>query len=248
MTPSRPVDGATDGPLCVALDWPDPERCVAVAREVSPHAAVLKVGLSAFSAGGPELVTRIAALRPVFLDLKLLDIPAQVGGAVAAARALGVRYVTAHATGGSPMLEAAVASAGDSLDILSVTVLTSLDDAALASVGVDGGVAAQVDRLAKLALAAGAGGLVCSPLEVGALRKCFGPQTAGGPLLVVPGARPPGAREDDQRRTGPPQRARAEGADLVVVGRPITAAPDPAAAAERLAAELRSVVPVRENA
>jgi orotidine-5'-phosphate decarboxylase len=247
MTLTRTA-GTAGGSLCVALDWPDPDRCLAVARRVSPHAAVLKVGLTAFCAGGAALVAEIGALRPVFLDLKLLDIPAQVGGAVSAARALGVRYVTAHASGGAPMLEAAVESAGDAIDILGVTVLTSLDDAALASVGVSGGAAAQVDRLAELALGAGAGGLVCSALEVGALRERFGPRSEGGPLLVVPGARASGAAGHDQLRVGPPERARAEGADLVVVGRPITTASDPAAAAERMAAALASVVPDRESA
>ena len=236
---SAPQRGDTDG-LCVALDSPSPERCLGLARAVAPHAAVLKVGLTAFVAAGPSLVREVGSLRPVFLDLKLHDIPAQVAGAVEAAAAHGVAYLTVHAAGGAAMVQAAARAAGAGLRVLAVTVLTSIDEDALATTGVTGGVGVQVERLAALALEAGAEGLVCSPREVAALRGRFGERAGGGPILVVPGARAPDAPTEDQRRVGPAATARADGADLVVIGRAITGADDPAAAAERVAAELRA--------
>ena len=223
--------------LCVALDSPDPERCLALASAVAPHASALKVGLTAFAAGGPSLVTRIGRLRPVFLDLKLHDIPAQIAGAVRAGRSLGVSLMTVHASGGAEMIRTAVTAAGDEVRVLAVTVLTSLGDQDLADTGVIGDMPSQVSRLASLAVHAGAHGLVCSPLEVETVRRRFGARDQGGPLLVVPGVRDAQGK-DDQQRVGPGGRAVALGADLVVVGRPITSQGDPRAAAERVAREL----------
>ena len=220
-------------PLCVALDSPDPATNRAMAAEVAPHAGVLKVGLTAFVAAGADLVRDVAALRPVFLDLKLHDIPVQVAGAVAAAAATGASLLTVHASGGPEMVRRAVDAAGNRVTILAVTVLTSLDDDDLERVGLAGPPEKAVLRLAELALDAGAPGLVCSPHETAHLRERFGPRSEGGPLLVVPGIRPRAAG-DDQKRTLTPHDALAAGADLIVVGRPVTEAASPGAAAHSL--------------
>jgi orotidine-5'-phosphate decarboxylase len=220
-------------PLCIALDAPDARSCAALAAATSAHAGVFKLGLSGFTAGGPELLRTVSEHRPVLLDLKMHDIPAQVAGAVEAA-ALGAAYVTVHASGGADMVRAAVEAAGDRVAVVAVTVLTSFDDAALASTGVAGPTSERVLRLAELALRAGAHGLVCSPLELEALRGAYGASADSGPLLVTPGVRAGGSETHDQVRTAPLRAALERGADLVVVGRPITAAPDPRAAARRL--------------
>ena len=227
--------------LIAALDTSDPARAAAWAGAVAPHVGMLKLGLEFFLANGAPGVHAIAAAAPglpVFLDLKLHDIPATVAGAVRAVLPLAPRLLTLHAAGGAAMIararDAAEAGGKDRPLLLAVTVLTSLDDAALAATGVSGGAAAQVLRLARLALAAGADGLVCSPLEVALLRAELGP----GPKLVVPGIRASGAALGDQARTLSPEQAVAAGADWIVVGRPITAAPDPAAAAAAIAAAI----------
>ena len=180
----------------------------------------------------------MTALSPVFLDLKLHDIPAQVAGAVSSARELEVAYTTVHATGGEDMLRAAADAAEDNLMVLAVTVLTSLSPDDLASVGVVDAPADQVLRLTELALNSGVKGLVCSPLEVASVRARFGSAAGGGPFLVVPGIRRAGSSTDDQKRTLGPREAFDAGADLIVVGRPITAAPDPARAAREIIAEV----------
>ena len=176
----------------------------------------------------------------MFLDLKFHDIPAQVGGSIASVRDLGVTYTTVHAAGGEDMLRAAAEASGDDLTVLAVTVLTSLAESDLRSLGIAASPAEQVLRLAELALKAGVRGLVCSPLEVAAVRERFGPSAEGGPLLVVPGIRPAGSSPDDQKRTLGPREALDAGADLLVIGRPITAAPDPARVARDLVAEMSS--------
>lgn len=218
-------------PVAIALDTADRDRLLSWARAVAPHVAVLKLGLTAFAAWGPALVAELSGLRPVFLDLKLHDIPAQVEGAAAAAAASGAELLTVHASGGPDMVAAAVAGAG-AARVLAVTVLTSLDAAALGRIGLAGSPAQAAERLAALALEAGAAGLVCSAREAAALRARFGP----GPLLAVPGVRPAGAPPGDQARTATPAQALAAGADLLVVGRPVTAAADPAGAAAALLA------------
>ena len=174
----------------------------------------------------------------MFLDLKLHDIPQQVSGAVRAAEQTGASLLTIHAAGGAEMVRAAT-EAAENVTILAVTVLTSLDDESLSDIGMSGPAEKAVLRLAELALENGAGGLVCSPLEVGALRNRFGARSDGGPLLVVPGIRPGGSDAGDQKRTLAPRDAVDRGADLIVVGRPITGASDPAAAARSIAEELR---------
>lgn len=226
-----------DNPVCVALDLPDADAIRDMAIKVEEHVGVFKIGLTAFAGAGPALVSELGARRPVFVDLKLHDIPAQVSGAVAAIAAGGASYATVHASGGSEMVRAAV-EAADGVTILAVTVLTSLDSAQLQRVGFSGNAQSIVLRLAEDALQAGAPGLVCSPLEIDALRQEFGARADGGPLLVVPGIRSQGAARDDQRRTLSAREATDAGADMIVVGRPITAAPDPAEAARHLQEEL----------
>jgi orotidine-5'-phosphate decarboxylase len=220
-------------PLIVALDTADRQRLVALAAAVAPSAGLLKVGLQAFTALGPQAVRHVAQHRPVFLDLKLHDIPNTVAGAAAAAAELGVAMLTVHASGGPQMIAAAAKAAPD-VTILAVTVLTSLDDADLAAVG-QGPAEQQVPRLARLAIDAGAGGIVCSPAEIGAVRAAIGDQ----PAVVVPGIRPAGAAADDQSRVATAAEAQAAGASHIVVGRPITGAADPAAVAAQLVQELR---------
>ena len=235
------------GPLCIALDGRDRARIEHLATVTAPHVGMYKVGLTTFTALGQEFVESLVQNRPVFLDLKLHDIPAQVEGAVRAVADLGVELTTVHAAGGRAMLEAAVAAAETRVNIVAVTVLTSLDDDDLAEVGLEGGARSAVLRLARLALECGVDGLVCSPLEVAALRSEFGPRDDGGPLLVVPGIRPlvgdaASAKaadrvvaHDDQRRTMTPEQAMEAGADIIVVGRPITHALDPGSAAATIA-------------
>jgi orotidine-5'-phosphate decarboxylase len=221
--------------ICAALDFPSWEAAEPFARAVAPEVGMLKVGLELFAAAGPEVVRRAAVLgRPVFLDLKLHDIPNTVEGASRSAAASGASLLTVHAAGGEEMVRAAVHGAGGRLRVLAVTVLTSLDAVALARVGLAGTPAEAVVRLARLAVAAGAGGVVCSPHEVAAVRAAVGP----GPLLVVPGVRPPGAAKGDQARVATPAEAVRAGADVVVVGRPLREGGDPAAAARAIAATL----------
>ena len=224
-------------PICVALDSPDPEASFDLTR-LAPEVGVLKIGLTTFTAMGPPIVRRLAPLAPVFLDLKLHDIPAQVQGAVHSATEGAASFLTVHASGGRDMMAAAVDAAGEALVLLAVTILTSLDDAALGDIGLEGSSDKAVLRLAELALSSGIPGLVCSPLEVEAIRERFGPRSSGGPLLVVPGIRPPGSDRGDQARTLGPREAIDLGADIIVVGRPITAAADPVAAIRSMAATL----------
>lgn len=221
-------------PICVALDSRDPDDNLDLAREVAECVGYVKLGLTSFTSGGPNHARELIGVRPLFVDLKLHDIPAQVETAVANVGELGASLLTVHAAGGPDMVKAAVAAAPDDLKIIAVTVLTSIDDSVLERIGVRGPSGDAVLRLAELALGAGADGLVCSPLEVAALRKHFGPE----PVLVVPGIRPAGSKSDDQRRTLGPREALDAGADLLVIGRPITGADDPAAAANKIAASL----------
>ena len=222
-------------PLCIALDIGDRDELIAVARATSEQVGALKIGLGGFVTFGPDIVGEVGRLAPVFLDLKLHDIPAQVERAARAVGELGASYTTVHALGGSDMMKAAVAGAGATA-VLAVTVLTSMEAATLASVGIDSTIEEAVVRLAELALSAGVDGLVCSPHEIGRLREAFGPE----PLLVAPGIRPRGAEQDDQRRTLDARAAVGAGADLIVVGRPIIRHPDPSSAAGDLLDEIRA--------
>ena len=217
-------------PICVALDFSDDSSLRSAADAVAEFVGVFKVGLTALYGVGTDAVVDLAKVRPVFVDAKLHDIPAQVEGAMTSIAQLGASYVTVHAAGGYDMVKAAVGAADEGLRVLAVTVLTSLDDSELERLGLGTTTEDAVLRLADRALEAGAHGLVCSPLELAAVRGRFG----DAPDLVVPGIRPAGAGADDQRRTLGPREALAAGATLLVVGRPITAAPDPAAAARAM--------------
>jgi orotidine-5'-phosphate decarboxylase len=224
--------------LYCAIDRGDVGEARALAASVGPAVDGLKLGLEFFVANGPAGVRLVKrAGRPLFLDLKLADIPNTVAGAVRAAARLQPRFLTVHAGGGKAMMRAAVdavAAGGVPMQLLAVTVLTSLDAADLHGLGVHRQPADQVRALAELALEAGCGGLVCAPSEVALLRETFGPQ----PILVVPGIRPADAPAGDQKRTLTPREARDAGADVLVVGRPITAAERPGDAAVALRAEL----------
>ncbi len=229
------MTGAKDR-ICAALDFASWREAEPFARAIAPAVGMLKVGLELFAAEGPLAVRGAAALgRPVFLDLKLHDIPSTVEGAARAAAATGAALVTVHAAGGAEMIRAAVRGAGAKARILAVTVLTSLDAAALEAVGLAGPPEAAVVRLARLAVAAGASGLVCSPHEVAQVRA----EVGAGPLLVVPGVRPEGSARGDQARIATPEEAVRAGADVIVVGRPLRDAPDPVRAAEEIAASIR---------
>lgn len=222
--------------IIAALDLPEAEAAAGLGGRLAPHVGLLKLGLELFSAAGPAGFRQVASHAPVFLDLKLHDIPNTVASAVRALLPLGPAMLTLHAAGGPAMLEAARRAAeGPARPILlAVTVLTSMDEAALAATGVAGGLAPQVLRLARMALDAGADGLVCSPHEVAQLRAELG----GAPYLVVPGVRPAGSDAGDQARIATPAEAVAAGADWIVIGRPITRAPDPVAAARDIASGL----------
>lgn len=223
--------------LIVAIDTPDVAIAQSLCRDLTPYAGIFKVGLEFFLSHGAAGFRGLGDV-PIFLDLKLHDIPNTVGGAVRALSPLRPRMLTVHASGGEAMIRAARSAASDVSDwrpiILAVTVLTSLNQTSLNDVGIPGTPADQVERLGRLAIQAGADGLVCSPLEVALLRKALGPQVT----LVVPGIRPTGSDAADQARTMTPKDAVAAGADWIVVGRPITAAPDPASAAAAILAEI----------
>jgi orotidine-5'-phosphate decarboxylase len=222
--------------LIAAIDTADLGQAGAWVSAVAPHCGLLKFGLEFYLRHGAAGL-RVAAGAPVFLDLKLHDIPNTVAGAVRALGGLDVRMLTVHAGGGNAMVAAAVQAAAALPTrplILAVTVLTSLDASSLSDIGVSGGVTQQVLRLARLALGAGADGVVCSAREVPVLRDAFGPD----PVLVVPGIRPAGAATGDQARVMTPVEAITAGASYIVVGRPITTAANPAAAAAAIAAEI----------
>jgi orotidine-5'-phosphate decarboxylase len=235
-----PISTAARDRLAFALDYPTLEQARRGAALVGRAAGVLKVGLELYVREGPAAVAmcreRDAA---VFLDLKLHDIPETVSGAVGAACGLGVKYLTLHAAGGRRMLEAARERAereNTGITLLAVTVLTSLDTADLAEVGVDDPAATQVERLADLALQSGAHGLVCSALEVGGLRSRLSQQA----VLVTPGIRPCGNSAGDQKRVAAPGAAIRAGADLLVVGRPIRDSADPYRAACAILEEIEA--------
>jgi len=227
-------------PIAVAIDAPDLETAARWAGLVTPHVSTVKIGLELYLRYGPGIVASIrgASGVQVFLDLKLHDIPATVAGAARAVARLRPEWLTVHAAGGPDVIRAAVEAAPDTA-IAAVTVLTSLGDSDLERIGMAGPLTDCVRRLAALAVEAGARGLVCSPREVAAVRAEVGP----GITLITPGVRPSGSAAHDQVRTATPEEALRAGADLLVIGRPITGAPDPGAAAAAIAAPLRRLAP-----
>jgi orotidine-5'-phosphate decarboxylase len=234
--------------LIVALDFETLGDALALAKELSDLVGLFKINTQLFTAEGPDAVRKLAKLGVgVFLDLKYHDIPNTVAGAVKAAVTLpGLQFLDVHATGGLEMMRAAaqaIATAPPSASppkLLGVTILTSLDPKALGQVGITGSPRVRVVSLARLAKRAGLDGVVASPLEVKAIRRACGP----GFLTVIPGVRPTGAdaasskRRDDQARVASPGEAIRAGADYLVLGRPIAAAPDPRAAAQAIVEEI----------
>jgi orotidine-5'-phosphate decarboxylase len=221
-------------PVFVALDTPDLEKAKAIAGKVKTHVGGLKLGLEFFAHNGPAGVLEIAHLGlPIFLDLKLHDIPNTVAKAIHALRPLEPAVLTVHAAGGRAMMEDAKAAAPAGTKVVGVTVLTSLDEADLQTIGVPGAADAQVERLALLAREAGLDGVVCSGAEIETVRRAW-PEA----YIVVPGVRPADAAAADQKRVVTPRQALDAGASILVVGRPITQADDPDAAARAIAATL----------
>jgi len=240
MTPpaSKPSLSARDR-LIVALDVSSATEAQKLVAEIGDNAAIYKIGKQLFTSEGPSLVRDlISSGRRVFLDLKYHDIPNTVASAIRSAADLKVDMLTVHASGGSKMLRAAAEAAAQAPFkplVLAVTVLTSMAKEDLHEIGIAGSAQDQVLKLAKLAEAASIGGLVASPSELKTLRQAIGQQMK----IVTPGVRPAGSDKGDQARVATPAQAIADGADYIVVGRPITAAPDPAAAAKAILAEIK---------
>lgn len=231
----------SDPRIIVALDYADAAQALNFVSQVEPDACRVKVGKELFCRGGPALVERLVRRGfDVFLDLKFHDIPHTVAQACAAGADLGVWMMNVHALGGRTMMQAARAAlTGASAPLLiAVTVLTSHNEHDLHEIGLSGGATENVVRLATLAQQAGLDGVVCSPLETAALREMAGPAFK----LVTPGVRPPGAGLDDQRRVLTPAQAMLGGASYLVIGRPITAAPDPRQALREIQAQIDAVV------
>ena len=233
----------THNPIIAALDVPTADQALKLAQEIAPAVGAFKIGKELFTSAGPDIVRRVRDTgAAVFLDLKFHDIPNTVAKAVAAAMRLDVQMLTIHTSGGSEMMRAAEQAAQQTATppgrttplVLGVTVLTSHDASSLAEIGCEPDVGQQVERLAKLAAKSGLRGLVCSPLELVALRRILPP----GIQLVTPGIRTGAEAADDQKRTLTPWAAMQAGANWLVIGRPIYAAPNPRVAAEQILASL----------
>jgi orotidine-5'-phosphate decarboxylase len=221
-------------PIYVALDTPEVEHAKAIAQKVRHHVGGIKLGLEFFAANGRPGVRDMAALGlPIFLDLKLHDIPNTVGKAMHALATLEPAIVTVHAAGGRAMMEDAKAAAPLGTKVVGVTMLTSLDGNDLTSIGLQDDVHGQVERLTNLAREAGLDGVVCSGVEVGIAKKIW-----PGGFFVVPGVRPSDGHVGDQKRVVTPRQALDRGASVLVIGRPITKAEDPDAAARAIEATL----------
>jgi orotidine-5'-phosphate decarboxylase len=231
--------------LAIALDYPDATLALALVDRLGNTCQWFKVGMELYYATGNRIIQQLRDRGfNVFLDLKLHDIPNTVAGAVRSATQAGASLLTLHASGGAAMMSAAAeaASAPGSPRLLAVTVLTSMDANELAGIGITASPAQQVLRLAKLAKKSGIDGMVCSAEEVAALRKETGPDT----LLVVPGIRLAGGAMDDQKRIATPAQAIADGASMLVVGRPITRAADPAEAARTILEQIEQAQPAAQ--
>ena len=246
---ARPAASSANGKdtmrdtIIVALDLPDAEGALELARTLKGHVGWVKVGMTLYYSAGPDIVRELRSLGfKVFVDLKLHDIPHQAAGAARTLARAGADMFTVHASGGRAMMEAAVSASAeaaakfraDKPAIVAVTVLTSLDEAALAEIGVARSAAEQVAALGALARDAGCDGVVCSPQEASSMRGLLG----DGALVVTPGIRLAGEDAGDQARTATPAEAVAAGASHLVIGRPITRAPDPVAAAKAIVKEL----------
>ncbi len=226
-------------PIIAALDVPSAEQALKLAAEIAPAVGAFKIGSELFTVAGPDIVKKVRATgASVFLDLKFYDIPNTVAKAIASAVKLDVQMLTIHASGGGEMMRTAEKTAQDAVEasgarpplVLGVTVLTSSNNATLAEIGCEADTEKQVLRLAQLAVKSGLRGLVCSPLEIMALRKVLPAHVQ----LVTPGIRTGAEKADDQKRTLTPREAMQAGASWLVVGRPIYAAENPRAAAEKI--------------
>jgi orotidine-5'-phosphate decarboxylase len=221
-------------PIIVALDFPDADSALNLAKRLRGQPCHLKVGKELFTRSGPQIIQQLQALDfKIFLDLKFHDIPNTVAKAVEAAASLGVWMVNVHASGGVKMMEAAreaLTKFSQPPHLIAVTVLTSLTDAELKDIGLNVTAEEQVQRLALLTKKAGLDGVVCSPKEIKGLRESLGKDF----LLVTPGIRPTGSAQNDQQRTLTPSQALDLGANYLVIGRPITAAVDPVVALEEI--------------
>ena len=221
--------------LIIALDVPTQTEALKLVRELSPQVGFFKIGLQLYTAGGPEIVRAILATgAKVFLDLKLHDIPNTVGKAVESAGRLGVQMLTIHLSGGEEMIRAAIDGRQHNMSILGVTVLTSASEQTLRETGVSDKIDNHVLRLAKLGVTTGIDGVVASPHEIQMLRAEFGDQMK----IVVPGIRPSWSEAGDQKRVMTPREAFQNGADYLVIGRPIIAHPSPRAAVAKILGEL----------
>lgn len=238
--------------LIIALDVDTAAKALALVDQLREVAGMFKIGSTLFTAAGPQIVKNIITSGArVFLDLKFHDIPHQVAGAARSAAELGVSMFTVHASGGPEMMKRASEAVADvaartgtpRAAVLAISVLTSVDTAILSQIGVNESAADSVMRLVKLAAASGVDGVVASPQEVAAIRTAI---TDPNFLVVTPGIRP-ARTEDDQRRVATPSAALAAGASYLVVGRPITSAPDPLAAAHAIANEMQLAAPLRSS-
>ena len=231
--------------LIVALDVDSPAQALVLVKELGPVVGMFKIGSQLFTLAGPQIVRDVVASgAKVFLDLKFHDIPHQVAGAARSAAQLGVSLFTVHASGGAEMMRRAAEAVADVAEregttrpaVLAVSVLTSMDASALAQIGITSSPEESVLRLVKLAEQSGVDGVVASPQETEKIRATVAKRQF---LIVTPGIRPAGGGGDDQRRVATPEAALRAGADYLVVGRPITAASDPVAAAQQIAAEMQ---------
>jgi orotidine-5'-phosphate decarboxylase len=227
-----------DPRVIVALDYPDAKSALALASRLDPELCRLKVGKELYTAAGPSLIEKLRGSGfGIFLDLKFHDIPSTVAGACVAAAELGVWMINVHALGGRAMMEAAraaLSSRSARPKLIAVTLLTSMGVTDMEEIGLTGGPQEAVVRLARMTQACGLDGVVCSPQETAALRRQLGTDFC----LVTPGIRPAEAAQDDQKRVATPRQALAGGADYLVIGRPITQAPDPLAALRAINAEI----------
>jgi len=228
--------------IIVALDFPDETQALALVKCLDPARCRLKIGKELFTRCGPALIEKLVSAEfDVFLDLKFHDIPHTVARACLAAAELGVWMVNIHALGGRRMMEAAceaVQKVSPSPLLIAVTILTSMDDEDVREIGLTGQVSANALHLAELARQSGLGGVVCSPHEIGALRRSFGQKF----VLVTPGIRPRNFQQDDQKRIMTPSEAIRLGADYLVIGRPITASDDPGASFQVLQTEVETAL------
>ena len=225
-------------PIAVALDAPDLETAKTWVKEVSPYVSTLKIGLETYLRDGKKSIEQIKEISncDLFLDLKLHDIPATVAGACRSVADLNPKYLTVHASGGSEMINEAAKTLPNTL-IVAVTILTSIDEKNLQEIGFKNSSKESAVNLAKLAVAAGARAIVCSPQEVAEIRK----NVDSSIVLITPGIRPQGSSSNDQQRIATPQDALLNGANLLVIGRPITGSDNVGEAAKRISEEVNSV-------